>query len=449
MNDKLSNDKINKFPTWMEFLPSLIWLFFMVVPFLIQRPSLSILGTFDQIIATCSVLIVFLISDFIAFRWKKPFNNLFDGAFNSIKFNSNYITIIIILMFFVLSVLNIWLMPDIPVLKLISGENFSNIELSQLRHMATKKINAPKIILYSFNWIILIFVPISIAMLLRNSRYYLAIGIFVWALIYSTVTMAKLPAVAMIFILALSLSSIYFRIAFYTKWIIIIVITIIGFLAIFYVSPFKIKSTSDITFSTQVEKFEITDPRSYNTIADDFRSLGHVSAKNLSEYSSYLDGYTRYLFNRVWLTPSDVSVRWYEYFNYVSSPIGWASVFELSGTDFAPSRKVGIWAYVDKFPEYYISSINAYASFDADAYARGGIMGVFWATLILASFRLLLFLIRGSNINAFPAYSVGLGLLTLLPIQASVQAIFVSNGLLLVLILICIFSLCNKKDEGY
>jgi hypothetical protein len=139
---------------------------------------------------------------------------------------------------------------------------------------------------------------------------------------------------------------------------------------------------------------------------------------------------------RVVLVPSDVAARWYQYYSSAAQPLGWASIISRSGQADAPSRLVGNWAYVGKFPDLYRSYINAYSSIDADAYSRAGLVGAVFVVTLLALLRLVMAAAWSWMIVGRVAYAVGMAMLFALPMQASLQAIFVANGLFIVLSLL-------------
>ena len=140
---------------------------------------------------------------------------------------------------------------------------------------------------------------------------------------------------------------------------------------------------------------------------------------------------------RAFLSPMEVSNRWYEYYPAVEGK--WRPVDDLLPTtkpmDWQhASNKVGIWAYVQRFPRSYFETIHAYASADADAYSFGGLPAVFIAALALGLVRVTLGLIGNSGEAESVLAGLGIAFLTALPFQASVQAILVPQGLLLVVL---------------
>ena len=107
---------------------------------------------------------------------------------------------------------------------------------------------------------------------------------------------------------------------------------------------------------------------------------------------------------------------------------------------------IGIKYYKEPFPNSYGSSISAYSSIDADAFSFGGLG-------IVAIISLLLLLIRiyvGVSKNNSPPITkvleaLSLNLIIILPFSASIQAILLPQGLML--LLFSIFFLRNFKSK--
>ena len=145
--------------------------------------------------------------------------------------------------------------------------------------------------------------------------------------------------------------------------------------------------------------------------------------------TSPMAGYLDRLAYRAFFTPADVSIRWYQYFSLPERRLGIASIVRRPTDEGRPSRVIGHWAYRDRFSTLYLDSVNAYASLDADAYARAGLPATLAAGVILAGLRTSLLALQAGCTDARICYGVGIGLLLLLPVQASLQAIVVVHGL--------------------
>lgn len=145
-----------------------------------------------------------------------------------------------------------------------------------------------------------------------------------------------------------------------------------------------------------------------------------------------------YLAYRVFLGPSDVSHRWYTFFPDVyGSHIGLFGLTPGSRKlpDFQhPANMVGRWAYQNRFPEHYGPSIMAYASVDADAWARFGIFGILGISFLVALIRISIKYFRDIGLLQKFLYYASLVVLAMNLSSGSIQAILVAQGLGVILI---------------
>jgi hypothetical protein len=173
------------------------------------------------------------------------------------------------------------------------------------------------------------------------------------------------------------------------------------------------------------------------TPGDILRSCDETSAISLNPMMDRL-GY------RFFLTPVEVSNRWYDYFD--GNPSGrrnFSNILERNLPDQA-SNKVANWAYVSKFPESYTKTTSANTSIDADAYSFHGLFSVVIAALLLLVIRVFVSF-TSRKVNEFEPILEGLalGLLAFLPVTAPMQAILLPQGLGLVLLILFIIRIQN------
>lgn len=146
-----------------------------------------------------------------------------------------------------------------------------------------------------------------------------------------------------------------------------------------------------------------------------------------------------YLLYRVIFTPVEVSSRWYEYFNRYPAKEARIERFitdSKSGERMHPAQLIGIEQYHSRFPGKYPVETYAYASFDADAYARWGLRGVVITLLLYAGMRLSIAAVDPEHSAAGGAlYVPGVVLLSALPATASLQAIIAAHGFPLLIVL--------------
>jgi hypothetical protein len=144
--------------------------------------------------------------------------------------------------------------------------------------------------------------------------------------------------------------------------------------------------------------------------------------------------------------PAEVSYRWYQYFSSEQRlGLTGLSPSERSVVDFVhPAQHVSTWALGRRFPDKYPESGRAYASIDADAFARFGPPGLFLGSLLVAASRLLIgFSCRKSYSLSLRA--VGLAMLSVIPAVGSLGALWISQGLLLVIALAFFLPLASSR----
>jgi hypothetical protein len=309
-----------------------------------------------------------------------------------------------------------------------------------MREKASKLLNAPDLLKYVFNWAIVIVVPVGVGLLV-NRRSYAAAGMFAAvALLYANITLAKFPTLIMvcaIVMITLGEMTVEARKRAGIAAAFLALLLIVAALRYFLTVPdsvFRYHPPADRVASMRLAA---EDPRSVLTIGD--RSRLKPRRSNLE--STFTAGPLDYVVYRAFLGPTDVSSRWYQYFPVRSGGfLGWEGIAPgTRGPTFVhPAKRVGNWAYRERFPEWYLESIHAYASIDADAYARFGTKGIVAAGLLLLLCRWLLKLLTLDDPLMRSLYAAGLVMLALLPSMASLQAVLLANGLAVVILLMIV-----------
>lgn len=132
-----------------------------------------------------------------------------------------------------------------------------------------------------------------------------------------------------------------------------------------------------------------------------------------------------YLSYRIFLVPVCVAYRWYE---FTRLPTLEKEIRKSEAK--SPANLIGRWAYFERFPKAYRSDVRAYASIDADAFFRGGLLGVVVAGLLLFICRILF---QETCFGANPALlglrAYGISILAFIPYQGSLQALIFPQGL--------------------
>ena len=140
---------------------------------------------------------------------------------------------------------------------------------------------------------------------------------------------------------------------------------------------------------------------------------------------------------RVFLTPVEVSNHWYDYFNPTNNNSRSISEIVGRGTLGSTANKIGLEYYKKPFPNSYLNSVSAYASIDADAYSIGGLAFVGLSAMMVFGLRILFGwdFIRTTSILRI-TQGIGLTQLFLLPASASMQALLIPQGMVILVVII-------------
>lgn len=481
-----SSHKINK----IEMLPSLSWFLSITVPFALQWNDFLEPYRNVQLISITMVSIALVVGDSYRFPWQLISCDK-DNENQQQIINHQFILLSRIIIYFLyrlinnplsyflifclFSVAHLFQMDQIPLLEQVTNRAVDEKELSLLRENSSKLLEVPLFLKYVFTWITEISAPIGISLLIQRRRFMLALSFLGIALVYSRITLSKSPSLILLISIALILysncdlilESVFLNISKnkefskefrrYSKLFLNVVVVLfysITLLFSFRCATFLINhqysgfnynpSPSDIDFP----QFSKNDDRNIITTADRFRLV--PPQKLTPEQRNY-----NYFFYRVVLVPSDVSSKWYQFYPDVKGKyLGWYGLTPTtrSRKNFLhPATEVGKWAYAEKFPDKYGNTVRAYASIDADVYARFGFEGVVIASLILLSLRLgLKFLVVKHIFLSRACYVIALLQISYILPSGSFQALFISHGffiLLLLLSLIKFFDVLNKVES--
>lgn len=416
----------------VEILPSLIWLLMMVMPFVVQFDTFPENRRLIQAFGVMFIGICLFVGDSINVGQiaQKGRVSPLQG-----RWLDNYW--LYAALFLIIAGYHLSLLSHIPLVeKYIYGVVDSG-ELSQMREETSKLLAAPALLKYAFNWIINIIAPLAVVLAIRQKHYLWALSFIGLAGLYAAISLAKAPLSILAIVLITTL--IYhcsYRRRLYGYLIVILLCTPIvwdahNFFVSNPLSIFNLKSPPEAVAALNLPE---DDPRKQLTIGDQSRLVSsQVSNENLLTAREQRYNYYAY---RVFLGPADVSSRWYQFYPAYSAGFAGLQGLTPANKDHAemhPARRLGKWAYAERFPDKYLETVQAYASVDADAYARFGVVGVIAAGVILVVLRLLLKVFRGESHLSETLYVIGLVLYGLLWPMASLQAALVANGLGVVL----------------
>jgi hypothetical protein len=413
----------------IEFLPTISWFLFMTLPLIVQ---FNYFYPPTRAIQTVNILIVFIALLFIdIFFYKKPLNKI--PLMDARLLKKIYLLLIISI---ALILNNLMSLKEIPIFNI-----FSNQDLYTLRNEATKNIQIPNIYKYLLNGVSNLLLPLLLVIFYKLKRYSIFIPFLLLAIIYSIHSLSKFPIILMLF-------SFFVLLTFFEKdnfvlknlkKISIFFLIYISILGIYDFSR-KYELPKSINEDLTVRPKILLDHKlNYNSIADDFRFKKIHTYKG--SFYSYEDTayekikiYLYYPYYRFFLTPSDVSSRWYQYFS--DKKLIYFGDYVKHIDSEKPSRIVSNWAYNSKSPEGYPLTNNANASFDADAYVRFGFFGVIVSLLIIFLFRFVAFKYSNRNIVSKLGYLIFVINLSFFMPSGSIAAIFLAQALLLNICLI-------------
>lgn len=412
---------IRKKNEWLDYLPSIVWQLLMIVPFLIQAKDMGDVGNNTQGIGLLFFSFIIFIGDNYKMKEHAKFKlsdkyKIFK-LFNRLARNGWFYFVIFLLLagYHIIS-----MGENIPWIYKILHSEASSGELSVMRENSLKLLNVPFYMKYFFRWNTNIIVPIGLLWFLKDKKY-ISAGIFVvlggW---YAVLTDAEGPLVLfcgiiVIFLLYKHYKKIPVKIVLLSCLIVLIIaIRPISYFAFNENSPFHCEYTA-------FKEEPLANRMPYMDLPDDFPT----------EYRVY-----NKFFRRIVLVPAVVANNWYKYaiinnkyFGY-GDMLPWARMGNAAETvQKAPSNIVGIWAYTERFPESYGSTISANTSMDADAYARGGWIAFLVTGGIYLGIRLLMkWFNSGEDELIEMCYVIGVSIIAMVLTSAPIQAILIAQG---------------------
>lgn len=322
-------------------------------------------------------------------------------------------------------------------------ENVQGDELKLARENASKLLKVPAAFIYACQGL-LFFAPAAIIMLFAAGHWFPGAFLLAFSLFYSRASLAKGPLYILVGILLLvgweQLSPRWKR----------GVATLVGVVAIpclLYAGNFIVRNKlSLLNFRTTPEiqarimrhaprplergEPSFTIPDHYHRLNDWGGIPAYRDARSLTEAEKNIN----FFIYRGFLSPSEVSHRWYTFYPDVAGK--YAGFTGLTPGSRGrpgfqhPANAVGVWAYLNRFPDHFFPSLMAYASVDADAHARWGLTGIVVITLIVVLLRLALARLVMDTVLSRCLYYSALMVIALCLPQASLQAILVAQGLL-------------------
>lgn len=411
-----------KYKQLVEILPSFAWITLSVIPFLYSQKFFPESTIFDQSIGVVAIGVALSFGDLYSILFSKSTRVPF--YINS-RINHKVFIYTLICFIILIPVTHLYFSGSTPLLNKIFG-NLTAMETAINREVYTK-ISVPYWFKIISNWSITIIGPTLIAILFYKKRFWQAIIIFIWVLFYAYSSTEQGPSVFLVISIIIIL--IQFRKNSFRNFVAVAFIVIFGTTVIVgtYYGNTIIKRSQDCPIRAGVQL-----------------TPGNINRSCLVDNQITINPIVDRIGYRLFLTPVEVSNYWYQYFdnvNHKKRPLN--ELFNRNLKSQA-SNEVGIWAFQKNFPNHYLSTISAYSSIDADAYSFGGLPAIF-----LVSFGLLLIRIYISrfkytnNLHEKILNGLSITFLMLFPFSASLQAILIPQGLLV--LLLAIFLIRNKE----
>lgn len=385
-----------------------------------------------QLIGIVAIFVCLIAADYISARiHRKRASVEYQRSEMIIDFERLVGVILSIIVFFV-PIFHIVLAGDAPILHIFDIYN----NLGEAREGFVKLLMTSYFVKVLFAWHTSIISTILFSYLVVSARYRFAAVVAIWAILYAVLSLARLPALMFLFISV-------FVIAYYGHsrfHMFVPRLAAVGMALFVFAGMYRGEVLLD--FYAKLDPSLITEQQraawdkslagGIPVSPSDIERLETTGVHPRSSFG-YIGDYAIY---RAFLSPVEVANRWYGFFPNHSN--GWRSGYDLVSISRAPdwkhaANRVAEWAYVARFPSRYLGSAHAYASADADAYSFGGLIGIAISAGLLFFVRVLIALLAAPIGISRIVYLVCLALLTVLPFQASLQAILLSHGVLVLL----------------
>ena len=399
----------------LQVLPSTVWIFMMVVPFIMTSKYFSSQSANEQLWGILIFSMAFQASDYFAVRALD-----ITGISRQIK------EIFPLRLLFWISVGFSLLIPtfhyiatkQIPLIdQMFSEKTFQQISVERENYSKLSQI--PSIFKILPNYLFTVFAPFAIIVLIWIRKVPAAIFLIIWCVFYALSSTADFPVLVLIgstFISALPLLNLsQKRFITFGCALFLTISTLSGLILL--------NKVNQSSLPCVVNGIHVSTP------GDKIRTC---RGENVVWINPVVDriGY------RVFLAPVEVSNNWYRYFGSENgNKRELASVIDRQLSKSA-ANEVGQWAFVRKFPDQYLKSNASYASIDADAFSFGWIYMVLVPFLIFLTRVLPILRTRRLMLNGRLFEGFIIAQLCIFPFLASFQAILFTQGLGLVLILI-------------
>jgi hypothetical protein len=401
-----------KIDVFFHFLPTLSWAFFMCIPYIYSTSYFP--DKTDQFVGITIVLIFFIIGDLLSTKLQRNKRINYDFKFND--FSEKYLNLFTVFII-AIPIVHFIIVGNVPIYSLF----FEHKPLSTLRESRYEfnRDAIPYWFAMCSNYLNYLIGPFVLIIFAAKRKYIRFIVVFLWLCMYTVASGAKLTLVFCVFTLVLmGMNTIWKE---YRKLISLGLLVIFIFTAI-----------SGLLVGALAESKSTTCPLPPGANFSPANILRSCPDGKLISINPVVDtlGY------RVFLTPVEVSNNWYRYFSQDSNEKRSFSNIIERRNDKKMSNIIAINYYTKFWPNRYPLITNANTSVDADAFSIGGIPFVFFIGLMILVLRLI---ISVNYLVGIPFVKIlegaGIASLTVLPFDASIQAILIPNGLWIIIFL--------------
>lgn len=387
-------------------------MFFMVIPFLLNLDYLT--KTRLQATGILIFLVAFIFSDYISFKKSQPVTKIISSTLDF----PNWLFTMLCVFTFIVPIFHFLLVGDIPFLHLLFADKLLN-DTGANRYQFNRG-GIPYWFAILSNYTIYLFGPF-VLIITFIKRYFFRLALVAsWLSLYAISSSAKgvllFSGIVLLFIV------------FNTVWI--IHIRVINFIIL---TLFLFVSVTGIVVSAQTLSEVTKCPVPSGLVQSPANILRSCTNDGLK---ISFNSVSEYLSRRVFLTPVEVSNHWYDY--YSTNGVEKNSLSDLinRSQELKPANLIAQEYYGKFWPKNYGEFTNANGSVDAESFAYGGIPLIVIFASMMFFFRLLLSLFKSNSFLGQVLEGAGIAFLLFLPNSASLPAILVPNGFLIILLFV-------------
>lgn len=381
----------------------------MMLPFLLNLNYLTNIR--QQVTGILIFLVAFICSDYISFKKSQPATKIISSTLNF----PNWLFTILYIFTFIVPIFHFLLVGDIPFSHLLfSDKSLNDIVVDRYQF---NRGAIPYWFSIISNYTIFLLGPFVLLIAFIKKHFFRLALVASWLIFYAISSGAKAP---LIFLGIISLFMI-----FNTVWV-----KYIRIVNVFILSFFLFASMSGIALGmkalSELEKCPVP-TGVVQSPTNILRSCVGEESKISLNYLSDTAGY------RVFLVPVEVSSHWYEY--YSRNGVEKNSLSDLINRkqELKPANLIAQEYYGKFWPKLYGKTTNASGSVDAEAFAYGGVPFIFIFACLIFFFRLSISLFKSNSFLGQVLEGAGIAFLTFCPTTASLPAILIPNGFLVIL----------------